>query len=219
MQIKEHTVKSYDKDLESIAKTIKDLLELLKTSILIVRDVIENPKQNLVQKISDQDFKINHLDHLVEQKVTAMLALRQPKAFDLRYVVTALKASSNIERMGDKCKSIVKKVAHLDTEIDESTRSSLLQMLNITTKMAEDAIICFNDQDEKKADRVLKQDDEIDDIYESLLINAEEGNVSADKIKNIVNILFIAKSFERMADHATNIAELTKYVISGKIVE
>lgn len=219
MQIGEHNFKSQDKDLKLIADTLGELLSLLEISIAVTCEAIENPQQNLVEKIAKQDAKINKLDHSLEQQVTLILAKKQSKAFDLRFIVASLKVASNIERIGDKCKSIVKKIAHLDTKIEKKTSHTLLKMLKIAQKMAENAVAGFNEQDSNKANLVLNQDDEIDAIYESLSADAEAGKIDVNQIQNIINILFIAKGFERMADHATNIAELTKYVITGEIVE
>jgi len=219
MELKQHTVKSYDKDIQSISGTLDHLLELLNESISMVEDVIKNPQKQLVQQILDHDYKINHLDHLTEKKVTSMLALRQPMAFDLRYVISALKVSSNLERMGDKCKSIIKKIANLETKIDKETKNSLLGMLNIAKEMTKNAVIAFNGHNLESAASVLKQDDEIDRIYEHLFSIIDGEHFDQGQVKNIINILFIAKSFERLADHAANIAEMVKYVVSGEIVE
>ncbi|MES2677115.1 MAG: phosphate signaling complex protein PhoU [Pseudomonadota bacterium] len=219
MELKQHTVKSYDKDIQSISGTLDHLLDLLNDSIAMVEDVIRNPQKQLVQQILDHDYKINHLDHLTEKKVTSMLALRQPMAFDLRYVISALKVSSNMERMGDKCKSIIKKIANLETTIDDNTKNSLLAMLKIAKKMTSDAVSAFNEHNLEKAEAVLKQDDEIDQIYENLFSIVEGESFDQMQVKNIINILFIAKSFERLADHAANIAEMVRYVVSGEIIE
>ncbi len=219
MELKEHTVKSYDKDLQSISGTLDHMLDLLNDSISMVEDVIKDPQVGLVQQITEHDYKVNHLDHLTEKKVTAMLALRQPKAIDLRYVISALKVSANLERMGDKCKSIIKKIAHLDQPMDDKTKSSLLNMLKIAKVMTRDAVFAFNDQNMEKAVEVLKKDDEIDKIYKDLFSIIEGESFDSHQVKNIINILFIAKSFERLADHAANVAEMVKYVVSGEISE
>ncbi|MFT6105968.1 MAG: phosphate transport system protein [Rickettsiales bacterium] len=219
MQIKQHTVKSYDKDMQSISGTLDYTVDLLETSISMVKEVIEDPKKNLVQKIVDHDYKINHLDNLTERKVTAMLALRQPMAIDLRYIVSALKVSANLERMGDKCKSIIKKIAHLDDEIDNKTKDALLEMLKIAQEMMEKSVEAFNENNLDKAESVLKQDDDIDKIYKGLFSLAKGESFDEHQVQNIINILFIAKSFERLADHASNIAEMVEYVTSGEIVE
>jgi len=219
MELKQHTVKSYDKDLESIAGTIDHLLDLLNQSISMVEDVLKNPNQGLVEQISAHDYKINHLDHLTERKVTSMLALRQPLAFDLRYIISALKVSANLERMGDKCKSIIKKIAHSDTELDSKTKNSLLEMLEIAKEMTRNAVLAFNEHNLEKAQQVLAQDDHIDQIYKQLFSIASGESFNQQQVKNIINILFIAKSFERLADYAANIAEMVQYVVSGEIVE
>ena len=219
MELKQHTVKSYDKDLQSISGTLDHLLYLLNDSISMVEDVLQNPDKQMVDQISTHDYKINHLDHLTEKKVTSMLALRQPLAFDLRYIISALKVSSNLERMGDKCKSIIKKISHLETKIDAKTKNSLLKMLEIAKEMTRDAVRAFNEHDLEKARVVLKQDDEIDQIYQQLFSIIDGDSFDRHQVQNIINIIFIAKSFERLADHATNIAEMVRYVVSGEIAE
>ena len=219
MEIKQHTVKSYDKDLESITGTIDHLLDLLNDSILMVENMLKNPDATLVKKISTHDANINRLDHLTERKVTSMLALRQPLAFDLRYVISALKVSANLERMGDKCKSIIQKISRLETVIDEKTKNSLLEMLEIAKEMTTNAVFAFNDHNLEKAQQVLVQDDKIDKIYQQLFSIADGEVFNQTQVKNIINILFIAKSFERLADHAANIAEMVRYVVSGEIIE
>jgi phosphate transport system protein len=219
MELKQHTVKSYDKDLESITGTIDHLLDLLNISIDMVEDVIKNPNQELVEQVSANDYKINHLDHLTEKKVTSMLALRQPLAFDLRYIISALKVSANLERMGDKCKSIIKKITHLDNTLDDPTKNSLLEMLKIAKEMTRNAVCAFSEHNLEKAAQVLEQDDQIDQIYENLFSIAQGENFNQQEVKNIINILFIAKSLERLADHAANIAEMVQYVVTGEIIE
>lgn len=219
MDFKEHTVKSYDKDLHSISGTLDHMLDLLNHSIAMVEEVISDPEKQLVQQITDHDYKINHLDHLTEKKVTAMLALRQPMAFDLRYIISSLKVSSNLERMGDKCKSIIKKITYLDNKLDDQTKKTLLEMLKIAKDMTRNAVLAFNNHDLEKATEVLNKDDEIDKIYQGLFSIADGSSFSSTQVKNIINILFIAKSFERLADHAANIAEMVKYVVSGEIAE
>jgi phosphate transport system protein len=77
-------------------------------------------------------------------------------------------------------------------------------------------VLAFNNQDSKKADEVLKQDDEIDEIYSGLFGILEGDSFSKEQAEKIINILFIAKSFERLADHSTNIADITKYVDTGE---
>jgi phosphate transport system protein len=218
MSLKEHTVKSYDKDLQSIAGTLETMVEMVLQSIDMVAEMIKTRDISLIEKITAHDYKINSLDHLIEKKVTAILALRQPMAVDLRYTISSLKVSSNLERSGDQSKSIIKKIARIGNEkFDERVEKSLLSMINLTKEMAKEAVLSFNNQDVNLANIVLKQDDEIDQIYSDLFGIIDQENFNREQVKNITNTLFIAKSFERLADHSTNIAEIASFVVTGEI--
>ena len=164
------------------------------------------------------DYKINSLDHLIEKKVTAILALRQPMAVDLRYTISSLKVSSNLERSGDQAKSIIKKIARIGREeFEVGVEKSLLAMIDLCKEMVREAVISFNEQNAELADLVMKQDDDIDHIYSDLFRIIEHENFNKEQVKKITNTLFIAKSFERLADHSTNIAEIAKFVVTGEI--
>jgi phosphate transport system protein len=223
MNIKEgnflgHTVKSYDKDLQSISKTLDEMLELVMESIDMVAKMFKTRDQNLIEKITAHDYKINSLDHLIEKKVTAILALRQPMAVDLRYTISSLKVSSNLERSGDQAKSIIRKIARLEQEnFANDIEQSLISMIELSKTMAKEAITAFNNHDLALANLVLKQDDEIDKIYSDLFRIIDHENFNRKEVKQITNILFIAKSFERLADHSTNIAEIAGFVVTGEI--
>ena len=217
MGIKEHTVKSYDKDLQSLAGTIDEMGSLAAESLDLVSQAISNLDEDLVEKITTHDYKINTLDFLVEKKVTAILAMRQPMAFDLRYIVSSLKVASNLERVGDQAKSIIKKLLHIKSnKFDGHVKQSLIAMLELSKIMVRDSVDSFNNHNTQEADDVLRRDDEIDKIYSDLFIILEEDKFDREQVKNIINILFIAKSFERLADHSTNIAEIAKYVVTGE---
>lgn len=218
MSLKEHTVKSYDKDLQGIAGTIDSMLEMVLESIDMVAQMIKTRDQALIDKITAHDYKINTLDHLIEKKVTAILALRQPMAVDLRYTISSLKVASNLERSGDQSKSIIKKIARIGFKaLDSNVEQSLLSMISLCKEMVKEAVIAFNNHDVDMANLVLKKDDAIDNIYSNLFNIIDKESFSKEQVENITNILFIAKSFERLADHSTNIAEIAGFVVTGEI--
>lgn len=217
MTLSKHTVKSYDNDLQNISSTIEEMLDLAIESIDMVLDTIKNNLPDSVEKITAHDYKINSLDFLIERKVTAILALRQPMAVDLRYIVSAIKVSSNLERIGDQAKSIIKKIINAgDALLDEKLRAPLLEMISLSKIMVKDSVKAFNNQDLQISELVLEKDDEIDEIYSGLFEIIDNSNFDKVKIAKIINVMFIAKSFERLADHATNIAEINKYVVTGE---
>ncbi|MCE2687645.1 MAG: phosphate signaling complex protein PhoU [Rickettsiales bacterium] len=217
MTLSKHTVKSYDNDLQNISATIEKMLDLAIESIDMVLDTIKNNLPDSVEKITAHDYKINSLDFLIERKITAILALRQPMAVDLRYIVSAIKVSSNLERIGDQAKSIIKKIINAgDALLDEKLRAPLLEMISLSKIMVKDSVKAFNNQDIQISESVLEKDDEIDEIYSGLFQIIDSSNFDKVKIAKIINVMFIAKSFERLADHATNIAEINKYVVTGE---
>ncbi len=219
MSLREHTVKSYDKDLQSVAGTLDEMSHLVAESLDLVAAALANlDDESFVEKITKHDYKINSLDFLIEKKVTSILAMRQPMAVDLRYIVSSLKVSSNLERIGDQAKSITKKLLRINAKsFDSEVKKSLVEMLNLSKSMVHDSVDAFNEQNVAEADEVLKSDDEIDQIYSDLFaILEKEDSFNREQVTNIINILFIAKSFERLADHSTNIAEIAKYVVTGE---
>lgn len=212
-----HTVKSYDKDLQNIANILDEMLELVMVSIDMVYRSLQNNSQSMVEAITAHDYKINSLDFLIEKKITTVLALRQPMALDLRYIVSALKVASNLERVGDQAKSIIKKISKADDAIFEpKIQGPLLEMIRLSQKMVSDSVKAFNQQDLELSDEVLKIDDQIDNIYSNFFKIVDHGECNKTDIAKIINLMFIAKSFERLADHATNIAEINRYVVTAE---
>lgn len=225
MDLKNHTVKSYDKDINAIAATLEDMLALSIQSIEMVESLLKKSQNEveesaIIKKITDHDYKINSLDSLIEKKVTAMLALRQPMAVDLRYVISSLRVAGSLERIGDQAKSVIKKIVALDNQIIENGfRESLLKMLEISKGMVAEAVHAFNNSNLEEARDVSKQDDKIDNIYKEFFGIIDNPKFAGDKIRLMISILFIAKSLERLADHATEIADFARYVVTGENAE
>jgi len=218
MSLKDHTVKSYDNELQSISKTLDLTASLIFQSLDMISSAINNHDQKLTQNIIDHDYKINTLDHLIEKKVTSILALRQPMAVDLRYIISSLKVSANLERIGDQAKNIIKKISLLEGyNFDVKVKEWLTQMISISKNMVQNAVLSFNSHNLELAQQVLTQDDIIDQTYSNFFSLINKENFNRNEVNQIVNTLFIAKSFERLADHSTNIAEITGFVITGEI--
>ena len=102
-------------------------------------------------------------------------------------------------------------------KFESDVEESLISMIENCKKMVQEAVTSFNDQDVDLAELVLKQDDEIDQIYSDLFRIMEHENFNKEQVKKLTNTLFIAKSFERLADHSTNIAEIASFVVTGEI--
>lgn len=220
MTLKEHTVKSYDKDLGAVSQNLDEMVRMIIQSIDMILQLIDDEKADFLQEISIHDAKINQLDHLTEKRVTAILAMRQPMAVDLRYTVSAIKVSANLERAADQAKNIVKKLSTMQPRyFTPEVKQSFLAMLEMAKKMIPNSVKAFNDHDVELADRILNEDQKVDDIYRSLFGILKQDNFNEQEVRDAVRTLFIAKSFERLADHTVNICEMAKYVVTGEIVD
>jgi len=217
MSLKQHTVKSYDNDLKAIAMNLEEMVSLVLESVDMASKMIKTRDEELVKKIRPHDYKINSLDVLIEKQVTTILALRQPMAVDLRYIISSLKVSANLERAGDQLKSIIKKVGRFgEDKFPSDIEDSIKDMINLCKSMIVDSVKSFNYQNIDLAQTVLDKDDIIDEIYAGFFKIEQGKTFSSDDVKRITNILFIAKSFERLADYSTNIAEITEFVSTGE---
>lgn len=217
MSLKQHTVKSYDQDLKLVSTTLEEMMNLTLESIDMVAAIINSYNPEMMDRIKKHDYKINSLDSLIEKKVTAILALRQPMAVDLRYIISSVKVASNLERIGDQAKSIVKKVDVIgNREFEVDVVDSLNAMVEISKMMIKSSVAAFNNFDQELAQQVLNQDDKIDLIYKNMFNLTNKKTFSKEQVQKIINTLFIAKSFERLADNTTNIAEIAQFVVTGE---
>lgn len=217
MSLSKHTVRSYDDALSSVAADLELMLDKVKISIDMVLQSIENPDQDYYAKVQAHDREVNEIDKKIEQKVVQLLALRQPMAVDLRYVTSMLKVSANLERIGDQAKNIVGKIGKIKNRvIDKRFIDLFIDMTNISKNMIDAAVVSFNSQDAQKAEFVLESDAAINADYKEFKNIIDGENFTRSEVIDLIDILFVAKSLERLADHTTNIAELSKYVITGK---
>ncbi len=213
----QHTVRSYDQDLEYLADKIAEMggnaerMLDLSVSSLIKSDV------GLAQKVISDDVVLDHLQRDVDEKAITIIAKRQPMAVDLREVIGSIKIASDLERVGDLGKSIAKRVVTISQEtrpvrlyrgIESLTELALAQLKEVLDS--------FATRDVSRMDFVRNRDDEIDSMYTSLFrelltyMMEDPRNISA-----CTHLLFCAKNIERIGDHATNIAETVHYIVTG----
>ncbi|MDA9231306.1 phosphate signaling complex protein PhoU [Rickettsiales bacterium] len=212
--LKEHTVSSFDKDLSSISCLIKEMSELTIESVDIVDQAIKTGDKDLISNIKEHDQKINKYHSIIDDEITAFIALRQPKAYDLRFSVSAVKVSSNLERVGDYAKTVIKKIVNI--EILEDRKNTLLNMTKLSRTMIKDSVSAIIENDLEKAEKVLASDDKIDDFYQDIFNEFSDNKISENS-RELINVIFIAKAIERLADHAVNIAAIVEYNVNGEI--
>ena len=216
MQPGGHTLKAFDEDLDRLRALISQMGGLAEHAISeSMRCLIQRDLEG-AQRVVDNDRQLDLLETEAERRVVQLIALRAPMAGDLREAVAALKISGVVERIGDYAKSIAKRVPQLENAGKIEPLSLLPEMARISTEMVHDVLDAFVERDAEAAVRVCQRDDAVDDFYDSifrtLLTHMMEN---PQNIGQATHLLFVAKNLERVADHATNIAEMVYYAATG----
>ena len=212
-----HTDREYEEELRALRA------ELLRMGGLVERQIADAVR-SLVDRDSDQarivisqDTDVNRMDVEIDQLCIRLLALRQPAASDLRFITTGLKITTDLERIGDMAVNICERAIELNDEPTIKPYIDIPRMAGIVQKMVKDSLDAFVRHDCALARQVIGCDDEVDllnnQIYRELLSFMVEDPPC---IGRATRILFVSKYLERIADHATNIAEMVVFLVEGK---
>lgn len=216
-QSREHTLKAFDQDLDRLRALISQMGGLAEHAITEAMRCLVQRDAEGAEKVVADDKKLDALEVETERRAVQLIALRAPMAGDLRDVVAALKIAGVVERIGDYAKSIAKRVALLDNMGKIEPLSLLPEMARIAVEMVHNVLDAFLDRDAEAARAVCQRDDAVDDFYDSifrtLLTHMMEN---PQTIGESAHLLFVAKNLERVADHATNIAEMVYYAATGE---
>lgn len=207
-----------------------DELQHLKEKLLRMGSLVEDAIKNsiialvdrdnaLAQLVIDNDRLVNTLDVEIDEESIRLIALRQPKATDLRFITMAMKITTDMERMGDLAVNIAERALELNEEPVLKPYIDIPKMREIAQGMIRDALNAFVKRDKKLAVDVIRRDDAVDDLKHDVL---QELAVYMAKdpttVSRAMKISFVAQYLERIADHATNVAEMVIYLVEGKII-
>ncbi|UCH80808.1 MAG: phosphate signaling complex protein PhoU [Nitrospiraceae bacterium] len=210
----------------SIARELEHLKELVVKMSIYVETTIKDAVNALVErddelarKVIDGDHIINEHDVLVDEECIRILALTQPMARDLRFITTAMKITTDLERIADNAVNIAERALELNKEPLLKPYIDIPRMSRISQRMVRDSIDSFINGNLAMAKEVIMTDDEIDDLNEKIWKELM-GIMTSDPttITRAVKISYVSKYLERIADHATNIAEDVIYLVGGKII-
>ena len=208
-----------DQELADLKSQILRMGSLVESQIegsikaLVDRDV------DLASQIIERDTLVNSLDVEIDENCMRLLALQAPAAGDLRFVTTAMKISTELERLSDISENISERVIELNEEPQLKPYIDIPRMANWTMMMVRECLDAFVRSDAALARKVCADDDFVDNLTHQLfreLLSFMIENPAT--ITRAIRLTFIGKSLERIADHATNIAELVIYMVEGKII-
>ena len=214
----EHTVKAYSEELNHLTAEVTRLGGLAEAQLSDSVEAVARRDLPIAHQVIDRDDKLDALQADIERKSIRLIALRQPVAQDLRHTVAAMKISMQLERCGDLAKNIAKRCLVLagSEPLPPLTRSIERMGILVTSRLKE-VVDAYSAGDIERAAGVWSRDDEIDEHYDSLfreLLTYMMGD--ARTISACTHLLFIAKNLERIGDHATNIAEMVHFEITGE---
>ncbi len=207
-----------------------DELQHLKEKLLRMGSLVEDAVKNsiialvdrdntLAQLVIENDRQVNTLDVEIDEESIRLIALRQPMATDLRFITMAMKITTDMERVGDLAVNIAERALELNTEPMLKPYIDIPKMRDIAQGMIRDALNAFVKKDKKLAMDVIMRDDEVDDLKHDVLQElAVFMAQDPTTVSRAMKISFVAQYLERIADHATNIAEMVIYFVDGKII-
>ena len=213
----EHTVRAYDVELDAITSELARMGGLAEAEVADSLRAIANRDVVLAESVIERDARLDALEADIEQKAIRLIALRQPVADDLRRTVAAIKISNNLERCGDLAKNIAKRVLVIAKSGPLTpVTSSIERMGELVAQRLKEVLDALAVRDVGRAVAVWREDHEVDEHYDAIfreLLTYMMGDPRM--ITSCAHLLFVAKNLERIGDHATNIAEVLYFEITG----
>jgi phosphate transport system protein len=213
----QHTVSSFDAELKELNQKIAEMGGLVEKMLADSAMSLQRRDITLAKSVIDSDPKIDALQREIEEMAILTIARRQPMAVDLREIIGAIRTASDLERIGDLAKNIGKRVIAMDTTTHlPKAVTGIVHMSHLVLAQLKLVLDSYVGRNADRAVEVWNKDGDIDAIYTSLF--RELLTYMMEDPRNIgfsTHLLFSAKNFERVGDHATNIAETVYFMVTG----
>jgi phosphate transport system protein len=207
------------KDVEKLKKKVLALSTVVEESVLKALDSFQKMDQEEAHKVIEQDVEIDNLEIEVEEECLKILALHQPFAIDLRFLVSVLKINNDLERIGDLAVNIAELTTKLSPAAQVEIPHEIDDMAARTRSMFRRSLDSLVNLDSRLAREIFADDDAVDDLNRKMYhYFSERIQETPSKMDALAPILFISRYLERIADLATNIGEDVIYMVEGKIV-
>ncbi len=211
-----HTDKTYELELKALRDKLLAMGGKVEAAIAAsVRAVTERDGE-LARKVKASDVEVNRLEVDIDGACRRLLALRQPAASDLRFITTALKIVTDLERMGDLAVNIAERAIDLAQAPPLMPLHDLSSMADLVEAQLKKALDSFVERDPVKAEEVMKGDDLVDALYLKIFNELLQRMLEESRaIRRATALMFTAKSLERFGDHAVNLGEMVIYMVRG----
>lgn len=215
----QHTDRAFESQLAQLRKHVLEMGGLVESQISQAVKALTERDDALAKATIERDHTVNRLDVEVDDLSIRLLALHQPAARDLRLITTALKITTDLERIGDLATHIAERALELAAELPIKPYIDIPRMAELASTMVHQSLDAFVNEDVELALRVLDADDAIDKLHGQLFRELLGFMVEDPKaISRGMRMLFVSKYLERIADHATNIAEMVVFLVKGQSI-
>jgi phosphate transport system protein len=209
-----------DQHLEKLKTRVIKMCSLVDEQVQLAIRSFEEENLVLAQSVIERDKKVNKYDVKIDKICQKIFALAQPVAMDLRYIMSSLTINSNLERIGDIAVNIAENVVLIQKKPEFFHDTKLEEMFNLTKRMLKNSIDAFIGGNPELAKEVILTDDIVDKLNaENHLILKSIMKQNPENIEAAVALLVISRELERLADHATNIAEDVFFIVEAQIIK
>jgi phosphate transport system protein len=209
-------IRHFEEELENLRNRLLEMSGLVEDSVHCSIQSLMEKDEAAAQQVLQNEARINRMEIEVDELATSLLARVQPMATDLRFITAALKINNDLERMGDISVNIVRRTLALMREPSPKELVDIPHMATLAQSMIRQSLDAFVRKDAGLARSILTSDDAIDQLrdaaYEELISLMEREPA---RVRQSINLMFIARALERLADHATNIAEDVLFLVEG----
>lgn len=216
-----HTVSAYDEELKYLVRRLSEMGGIAERMVAESVTALINGDAGLAQKVISDDVILDEAERQIDEKAVLIIARRQPMASDLREIIGSIRIAADLERVGDLGKNIAKRVIAVQAmgQPKKFVRG-LEHLAELALAQLKEVLDAYSSRSAELANSIRERDDEIDAIYTSLF--RELLTYMMEDPRNITpctHLLFIAKNVERMGDHATNVAEVVHFLVTGSQIQ
>ncbi|MBV9067018.1 MAG: phosphate signaling complex protein PhoU [Methylobacteriaceae bacterium] len=214
----DHTVRSYDRELEALGRRIAEMGGLCEKMLSDAMDALANLDIDLARRVVASDPRLDTLQRDVEESAILTIARRQPMAIDLRECIAAIRISGDLERVGDLAKNIAKRTTKIAAEARlPRAIIGLKSMHDVAATQLKDVLDAYAQRDVERAREVWSSDAELDALEDSVFRDLLTFMMEDPRnISFCTHLLFCSKNIERIGDHTTNIAETVVFLVTGE---
>jgi phosphate transport system protein len=219
MEQRTHISHKFEEELSLLKKKILTMGEIVSINVEKAIQALLNRDMELAYHIIEEDHFVNDLEVEIDEMCLRMIALRQPAARDLRFITTGFRIINTLERIGDLAVNICKRALDMEKEPRMGVCVHLPKMAEAAQEMVRRSLLAFVEEDVDLALEVCHEDAYVDTTYKEVLAELiQMMGVDKEVIPRAMQVMFVARYTERIADHAVHIAEQVVFMVKGKVI-